>query len=342
MAVNLATTVPSRFPPIRPEYLGTMQVLETISSESIIADRLEKLKEVWTSYDPPAGAEFDVETTEFDPLVIQAELSAYFELLLRDRVNQATRAVTLAYAVGTDLDALASLYPYGVPRKDNDGDGVADESDESYRERLWLSPSIYSLMGPGQGTYESYVFWALSAPMPTGELPIKNASALSRRGKGEVTIPIMSTSALNETWAVSNDRTIWTLTTGTNPVPTDLQISAVYEYITAPSVARQGLTDYIYVVRPKVTNTTINVDIWLFPGVDKETLMDEIATALVELIKGIQWLGADLTQLSLRGALAQSGVYNCTIKSPTTDLVVGPTGCINVTAITLTYKGVGE
>ena len=106
----------------------------------------------------------------------------YFELLVRDRVNQACRAVTLAFAVGSDLDAIASRYPYGVTRIQYDINGnvltpdqiaagataVTSETDAVYRQRVWLSPNILSLSGPGQGTYESYKFWALSAPQFAG------------------------------------------------------------------------------------------------------------------------------------------------------------------------------
>ena len=73
-------------------------------------------------------------------------------MLLRDRVNQAARSITLAYAIGTDLDAIASRYPGGVPR-------LPSESDDRYRRRIWLSPNTLS----PHGTAEAYEFWALTA-----------------------------------------------------------------------------------------------------------------------------------------------------------------------------------
>lgn len=332
---NLVTTTPTRFSVIRPDLLPPMAVLQAIDSEKIIADRMQQLVMFWAAHDPPNAAQYDVGMLEFDPIRINQELNAYFELLVRDRVNQAARAVTLAFAAGSDLDAIASRYPYGLPR-------IANETDDAYRLRVWLSPSILSLNGPGQGTFESYVFWALSAPMPLGELPLKHASALTSPGTGYVYIPIMANAPISNAWAVAPGGNSWTLVCGADPTPTPLQISAVYEYITEANTARKGLTDVINVKRPKVSNTTINVDLWLFPGVDKMALMKQIADSVTSLIIALRWLGADLTLLALDGALVYSGVYNRKINAPLADVIVGTDGCVNVTSVQLTYKGTGE
>lgn len=339
---NFVTTTPTRFSAIRPDLLPEMAVLEALDSEAIIAARLAKFKELWASYDPPNAAVYDVERLEFDPIVIHEELAAYFELLVRDRVNQACKAVTLALAVGSDLDAIASRYPYGVPRLDRDGDGVADEPDDVYRQRVWLSPNIFSLGGPGQAVFESYVFWALSAPMPAGEGAVKHASAMTVRSTGNVYVTVMAESDLSEEWTTSSDGKVYTLAPGAAPAPTAGQISAVFEYINEPNTARKGLTDVVYVSGPKITNTTIDADVWLFPGVDKATLMGEVCDAVLELVGAIQWLGADLTDLALKGALAQAGVYRVAVKSPAADVVAGINGCVNVTSVRLAYRGTGE
>jgi len=335
MTSNLVTTTPSRFSVIQPSLLPPMQVLQSIDTEQIIVDRMTRLVQIWASYDPPNAAQYDVGATEFDPIRINQELNAYFELLVRDRVNQATRAITLVYAVGGDLDAIGSRYPYGMPR--NPG-----ETDTAYRQRIWLSPNILSLNGPGQGTYESYVFWAMSAPQFPGELPIKHASALTKPGTGNVYIVLISDVPIPSTWKVSIDKNTWTLACGADPTPTSNQIEAVYEYITEPNTARKGLTDIINVIPPKVTQTDIKVQLWLFPGVDPAAMMQEISDAVFQLVLAIRWLGADLTTLSLEGALAQVGVYRTNIISPSTDVVVGIDGVVNVKTITLINMGFGE
>lgn len=344
---SLVSTSTSRFGTIRPELLGDMQVLEELDSEELITDRMTKLAELWSSYDPPNAAAYDVNTTEFDPLKIQAELAAYFELLLRDRINQAAKAVTLAFASGTDLDAIGSRYPYGCPRLTKTagtwtGSG-AQESDDAYRQRIWLSPSVLSLSGSGQGTYQSYVFWALSCPMPTGKSALKHASALTVPGTGVVTIPILPLSTLSSTWVVRpTDLHTHVLTPGADPQPSTAQVLAVHAYLSDDAYARKGLTDVVNVTAPQVYDTAINVQVWLLPGVDTTTAMGEVCDAVSDLIAATNWLGADLTLLALNGALMQAGVYNVVITSPTADVIVGMDGVVNVTTATITHKGTGE
>jgi phage-related baseplate assembly protein len=356
MVENLVTTTPSRFSVIRPELLPLMQVLEPISTEDILARRMQQLLVIWNQHDPPNAAQYDVQNLEFDPIKINQELNTFFELLVRDRVNQACRAVTLAFAVGSDLDAIGSRYPYGIPRIQYDINGnqltadqiaagatpVTIETDAVYRERVWLSPSILSLNGPGQGTYESYKFWALSAPQFAGQPLLRDASCFTKAGTGNVYISIMSDVFAPVSTLDPVSKNVYTTVFNGNPLPSKEQVSAVYEYITAPDMARKGLTDVVNVLAPKLTNTTINARIWLFPGVDKSSTMLATMQSVNRLVASIRWLGADLTMMSLNSALAQSGVYDVEIKSPTADLKVDSGGCINVLSSTLTYMGVAE
>ena len=165
-----------------PKSLPHFDVLEALNAETILEGRMDRFVELWKEHDPPAGAVYDVEGLEFDPIKITQETSTYFELLLRDRVNQAARSVTLAFAVGGDLDAIASRYPGGVPRL-RDEQGNPDEDDERYRRRIWLSPATLS----PHGTEEAYVFWALSA-----DRTLHDASATTVEGTGRVKIAIMA------------------------------------------------------------------------------------------------------------------------------------------------------
>jgi phage-related baseplate assembly protein len=356
MAENFVTTTPSRFSVIRPELLPTMAVLENISAEDILSRRMQQLLIIWNKYDPPNAAQYDVGGLEFDPIKITEELETYFEVMVRNRVNQACRAITLAFSVGSDLDAIASRYPYGVPRIQYDANGqpltpdqvaagavpVIAETDPVYKERVWLSPNIFSLSGPGQGTYESYKFWALSAPMPPGQPLLRDASCFTKPGTGNVYIAIMPDVLQPLSTLDPVTQNTYTTVFNGNPNPSKQQISAVYQYITAPNVARKGLTDVVSVITPKVINTTIAAKVWLFPGVDKASTMLTVMQAVNQLVDAIRWLGADLTMMSLEAALAQSGVYNVAITSPTADILVDTSGCVNVVSSTLIYAGVAE
>jgi len=79
-----------------------------------------------------------------DPAMKLLEVAAYRELLLRQRINDATKSVMLAFAKGSDLDNLAALF--GVRR-------VSDEDDDRFRHRIPLSLEGYSMAGT-KGAYE--------------------------------------------------------------------------------------------------------------------------------------------------------------------------------------------
>ena len=84
-----------------------------------------------------------------DPVTKVLEVSAFRELALRQRLNEAAKANLLAFAQSADLDHLAAFY--GVER-------LAGEADAALRRRVQLRIS-----GWGAGTSDYYRYHALSA-----------------------------------------------------------------------------------------------------------------------------------------------------------------------------------
>lgn len=307
------------------DQLPTMQVLETLDSDELIADRMTKFAELWKSYDPPAGANYDVENLEFDPIRIVEENNAYFELLLRDRVNQAAKAVTLAFASGSDLDAIASRYPGGVPRLDSDGDGVNDELDNHYRTRIWLSPNTLS----PHGVYESYVFWVLTA------LPeLRDATAYAVRGTPNVTITIM---ADGDGVELGDDEK--SVTAFPSPTPETSDIDTIRSYVEADS--RKALTDVVRVRTPKIVRVDYEIRYWLFPGWNADTMKKALWTAMAALIEKQRWLGYSHTKAAVEAALMVSGVYNVIVDLPTDDVEIELHEVVVVNSVKMTYAGRG-
>ena len=87
---------------------------------------------------------------ESDPALKLLEVSAYREMLLRHRINEAAKSIMLAFARGSDLDHLVALT--GVVR-------APGESDERLLRRFRVSFDALSVAGP-RGAYE---FHALTA-----------------------------------------------------------------------------------------------------------------------------------------------------------------------------------
>jgi len=301
----LADRLTDRISVILPANLQPMIVLEKIDVEGILSERMGRLKQLWAYYDPPTAAQYDVENLEFDPIKINQEACSYFELMLRDRVNQAARSVTLAYAIGTDLDAIASRYPGGVPRLPN-------ESDDRYRRRIWLSPNTLS----PHGTAEAYEFWALTA-MPS----LRDVTAI--RSVQHDYYPTILITCLKEPPA--------------DPKPTDQELVTIRAYI--QSLSRQGLTDVISVNPPKIREIEYKLDIWFYPGANADTTMKQIVNNLATLVNDQYWLGHDHTHTAIHAACRLTGVHHVDILLPEDDVFVAMDWVIKVTQVTVRNAG---
>ena len=302
---SLTDRLTERISVLVPANLQRMIVLEDLDAETILGQRMTRFKELWAFYDPPAAAQYDVEQLEFDPIKINQELCTYFEILLRDRVNQAARSITLAYAIGTDLDAIASRYPGGIPR-------LPGESDDRYRRRIWLSPNTLS----PHGTAEAYEFWALTA------LPeLRDVTAI-RSVMHDYYPTILITCLLNDY---------------DQPAPTQEQLIRIRSYI--QSLSRQGLTDVISVNPPKVKEVKYRISIWLFPGTVVDQTVAKMRTNLEKLIADQYWLGHDHTHTAIHASCALQGVHHVEITEPVDDVLIPADWVVRVTELTLTLAG---
>jgi phage-related baseplate assembly protein len=290
---------------------------------------MSQLVIIWQHNDPPNFAQYDVGGLEFDPIKINQECSAYFETLVRDRVNQACRAVTLAFAVGGDLDTIASRYPGGMPR-------LPGELDSAYQTRIWLSPNTLS----PNGVYESYVFFAFTAAATAGS-PLRDCQVLSTPGQPNVAITIMAdgspiTALQNSDGTYNGQFSAYPL-----PTPTNTLITSVYSYIIAPGLGRKGLTDVVSVNGPKIVNVVYAIRIILYPGWDVVGTMNGLYPALAALLESQRFLGFSHTQAAIDGALKTSGVFNVIIDSPSADVIIGTDTTIVVQSVSLSYGGRG-
>jgi phage-related baseplate assembly protein len=301
----LADRLTDRISVILPANLQPMIVLEKLDVEQILADRMARLKQLWMQYDPPVAAQYDVEELEFDPIKINQEACSYFELMLRDRVNQAARSITLAYAIGTDLDAIASRYPGGVPR-------LPGESDDRYRRRIWLSPNTLS----PHGTAEAYEFWALTA-LPS----LRDVTAI--RSVQHDYYPTILITCLKEPPA--------------GPKPTDEELVTIRAYI--QSLSRMALTDVISVNPPKIREIEYKIVVWLYPGTAQDQTITKIRDNIAALINDQYWLGHDHSHTAIHAACRMSGVHHVDIVSPEDNVFVPLDWLVRVTSLSITYGG---
>lgn len=143
----------SRFSPVDLSAYPVSDILETLSFESYLARDRADLQARWNARRAlsPGLPAFDTLFLESDPSSVILETGAAREVLLRQRINDAMRSLTLAGAGGAALDHIGITY-YRTPRR-------FQEDDETYRQRLALAPESWSTAGP----VGAYIFHALSS-----------------------------------------------------------------------------------------------------------------------------------------------------------------------------------
>ena len=250
---------------------------------------------------------------ESDPAYKILEVCAYRELLMRQRVNEAAKAVMLAYATGSDLDQLGANV--GVQRQvitPADDTTVPPtpavmESDEDFRARIQLSPEGYTTAG-SEG---SYVFHGLGA-----DADVKDIQAISPE-PGKVTVYVLSR-------------------TGDGAAPAGT-INAVKNTLNGETI--RPMTDEVTVLSANIVNYTIAAELTLLPGPDATVVLQSAIDAVTAFAEAQRRIGYDVTLSGLYHALHQPGVQNVNLTSPTASLVLGDGQASYCTAINVTVAG---
>jgi len=285
--------------------LPAPSIVEPLDFETIRADMIVRAQELYPAFDL---------LVESDPAIKLIELFAYRELLLRARVNDAARAVMVAYANDADLDQLGALL--GVPRllitpaDDDAGTDAVYESDEQFRRRIVLAPEGFSVAGP-EG---AYVFHALSA-----DPDVLDASA-SSPDPGEVLVTVLSRTA-----------------DGTADVAL---VDTVAAYLTDET--RRPMTDFVTVQSATIVNYAVEATILTFAGPDSSIVVANANAALDSYIARSHRLGRDVTRAGIIAALYVEGIQNVYLISPAADLVIDRDAASWCTGRTVTYAGVAE
>lgn len=280
--------------------------IETLDFEAILAEMTAAVTAV-----APGLADDLARESSLPSIVLQAV--AYRELLLRARVNDGVRAVTLARATGADLDNLAALY--GVARLVTDpGDPDADppepavlEDDETFRARVQLAPEGWAAAGP----IGAYRFHALSADGAVKDVTVASPAP------GDVAVTILSR-------------------TGDGTADAAL-IDTVELALNAENV--RPLCDTVSVASAAIQSYAIEATLTFLPGAGKAVVMAEAQAAAEAWADSQHLLGRDVTRSGIFAALHRPGVQNVALAAPAADIVVDDVSAAFCTGVTLTDGG---
>lgn len=276
--------------------------VEVIDYEVILAEMLD-------DFQTRMGVTFSA-PLESDPSYKILEVAAYREVLLRQRVNEAIKALCLAYALGADLDQIGARYnverlliqaadPDAVPPTED-----VFEGDEDYRRRIQLSFESYSTAGPSG----AYKYHALSADPDVLDASVKSVTP------GEVTVTVLSR-------------------TGSG-VPAGGVLTNVTNALNAETV--RPLCDTVVVQAATIVNYAVTATLYLFPGPDPLVVEDAAQAAVEAYAAESHRCDRSVTLSGLYAALHRPGVQRVVLTSPVADVDIAYNQASWCTAITLT------
>lgn len=321
--------------------LPAPDVVEEISFEQIFAEMLADLKARDDSFSA---------MTESDPAYKILQVAAYREVLIRQRVNEAGRAVMLPYASGADLDNLGALL--SVPRlliDEGDPDAVPPvpptyESDADFRRRIQLSPEGFSTAGP-EG---AYIFHALSAD---GEVLDASATSsapddikqivydvLASHSASAQLVADMEDALNNATWP--GDVNINVLSRVGDGSANQALVDKVDSTLTAESV--RPLTDNVAIQSASIVNYTVDATLYFYSGPGNQEVLEQAQAAIEKYTEESHRLGIDITLSGIYAALHQPGVQRVDLVSPASDIAISKSEAAYCTAIDLGNGGVDE
>lgn len=285
--------------PIDFSKLPKPDVIEQLDFETILQSRKSRLLEL-----KPDAA--DVIDNESEPLNILLQEQAYRELLLRQRINDSALAMTLAYAEKGDLDYIGNSDRYRMPRleltpEDTSTNPVTPavmESDNAYRERLYLSQDALSTAGPK----EMYEAIARSA-----DIDVADAKAITP-SDGRVEIHITSHS---------------------NNGNADVDLTNIVILACSADNVRP-MTDHVICSASAVAPVFLVAELTMSDEVDAAGEAEVLANAQASIdeLKSERLIGEVLAVSRLYSALHVAGVRQVNLISPSQNVDPGETGVV--------------
>jgi phage-related baseplate assembly protein len=275
--------------------LPVPEVLEVIDFETLLAQRKAGTIALF-----PADRQAEIAATlelESEPMTVQLQENTYREMTLRQRINDAARAVMLAYAQKADLDNLVALI--GVqrlvitPADPENGIAAVMEEDADLRKRALLAPLGFSVAGPS----DSYKSHALGADGGVRDVGVKSPE------DGRVLVTVLARA-------------------GDGTAPQDL-LDKVAAALNAEAV--RPLTDHVLVESAAVVQYRIQATLEFFDGPDRAVVKAEALLRLQAYVESCRQIGAMVATSGIDAALHVAGIKRVVLVEPAADVITGDT-----------------
>jgi phage-related baseplate assembly protein len=289
-------------------------VVEPLDFETLFAQR----KAAFIAMYPEDEQEEIARTLELEsePITMLLEENCYRELLLRQRVNEAARAVMLAYSTDSDLDNLAVNFNVERLTIQEEDDSVTPpieavmESDPDLRTRTQQAFEGLSVAGPTA----AYEFWGRSADGRVADISAVSPtpacvtiSVLSREGDGTASDDLLSMVA-----AALNDEEV------------------------------RPVADRVTVQSAEIVPYQIDATLYIYPGPEAEPVRQASEQQLQAYIAAQNRLGRDIRLSAIYAALHVEGVQRVELAQPVADIVLSDYQASHCTEYTITVGGYDE
>ena len=230
---------------------------------------------------------------ESEPLTIDLQQQAYAEMLVRQRINEATRAGFLALATGTDLDHIGAsrglqrkIIQAADPQTDPPQPEIK-ESDTAFRKRIQLHPEKFAAAGP-RAAYQAHA------------------------------LDIDDVADANPTRPVAGTVRVYIKSYSNNGIPSAALLEKVRAHLSAEE--RRPLCDSVEVQAGSPKNIIIEYETEYEAGPDKSLVSAKQTADLNAVIAANAQLAGSLALSKIIGALDTVGAKRVRLIRPTADI----------------------
>lgn len=249
---------------------------------------------------------------ESEPLTIDLQQQAYSEMMVRQRINEATRAGFLALATGADLDHIGA--GRGLTRKIIQAADPTQippvpeikESDSDFRKRIQLHPEKFAAAGPRA----AYIAHALD---------------------------VDGVSDANPTRPVAGTVRVYIKSYNNQGVPDSALLATVAAHLSAEE--RRPLNDVVEVEAATPKTINIEYETVFESGPDKTLVAAQQRRDLDKVLDENSGLAGELALSKIIGALDVVGAKKVRLIQPTADIVCTAGEFIRVATITAREVG---